>query len=183
MHALTSKRWGRGLDGAGLNAAVADTSLGPISVVASDAGIHCIEFADRESQLRSDLVDCYAGAPRTIGSKLERWLAAIVEQIDCPQDQHRLPLAPVGTPFQRLVWDALCAIEVGRTLSYAELAEQIGKPTAVRAVASGCAANRIAVLIPCHRVLRNDGRLGGYRWGVERKGLLLQREASATRRV
>lgn len=183
MHALISKRLERGLEGTGLTAAVAETSLGPISLVASDEGIHRIEFGARESQLLRDLVDGYPGASLTIGSKVERWLAAIVEQIASPQHQHRLPLAPLGTPFQQRVWEALCATELGATLSYAELAQRIGKPTAARAVASACAANQIAVLIPCHRVLRNDGGLGGYRWGVQRKRTLLQREAWATQSV
>ena len=90
-----------------------------------------------------------------------------------------LPLAPTGTPFQRRVWDALARIPAGRTATYAEVAAAIGSPAAVRAVAQACASNALAVAIPCHRVVRSDGALSGYRWGVDRKRALIERERSA----
>ena len=99
--------------------------------------------------------------------------------IDTPGEPLGLPLAPQGTPFQRRVWQALGEIAAGETLSYTDLAQRIGAPQAVRAVAGACAANPLAVVIPCHRVLRRDGKLAGYRWGEARKRQLLEREAQA----
>ena len=150
----------------------------PILVAASEAGIHRVEFGDDESTLREKLDADYPDATLTIGSDFEQWLTAVVQQIDSPRVQRPLPLDLRGTPFQQRVWEALLEIPLGATRSYTELAMLIGRPTAVRAAASACAANRIAVLIPCHRVLRSDGGLGGYRWGEQRKRTLLQREFS-----
>ncbi|MOA33476.1 Bifunctional transcriptional activator/DNA repair enzyme Ada [compost metagenome] len=104
-------------------------------------------------------------------------LAQVAGFVEAPQRGLDLPLDLRGTPFQQRVWQALRAVAAGSTLSYAELAARIGAPKAVRAVAGACAANVLAVAIPCHRVLRSDGGLSGYRWGVARKRALLQREA------
>ena len=106
-------------------------------------------------------------------------VAKVVGLVEAPKVGLDLPLDVRGTAFQRRVWKALRAIPVGSTASYTEIAERIGSPKAVRAVAGACAANAIAVAIPCHRVLRTDGSLSGYRWGVERKRALLEREAAA----
>ena len=102
----------------------------------------------------------------------------VVAFVEAPNDGLALPLDIRGTAFQRQVWQALQAIPPGRTVSYAELARRIGAPQSVRAVAQACAANALAVAIPCHRVVRTDGALSGYRWGVERKRELLAREAA-----
>ena len=104
-------------------------------------------------------------------------IAGVVALVEMPKLGLDLPLDVRGTPFQRRVWQALCGIPAGATASYAEIAREIGSPGSVRAVAGACAANPIAVAIPCHRVVRSDGKLSGYRWGIERKRALLDREA------
>jgi AraC family transcriptional regulator, regulatory protein of adaptative response / methylated-DNA-[protein]-cysteine methyltransferase len=109
----------------------------------------------------------------------EQLVAKVVGFIEQPTRSVDLPLDIRGTAFQQRVWAALARIPAGKTLSYSELARRVGMPSAVRAVASACAANKLAVAIPCHRVLRNDGALSGYRWGVARKRALLDREARA----
>jgi AraC family transcriptional regulator of adaptative response/methylated-DNA-[protein]-cysteine methyltransferase len=109
----------------------------------------------------------------------EQLVAKVVGLVEQPRKTTDLPLDIRGTAFQQRVWKALARIPAGKTLSYSELAKQVGMPSAVRAVASACAANKLAVAIPCHRVLRNDGALSGYRWGVDRKRALLDREARA----
>jgi methylated-DNA-[protein]-cysteine S-methyltransferase/AraC family transcriptional regulator of adaptative response/methylated-DNA-[protein]-cysteine methyltransferase len=111
--------------------------------------------------------------------RLARDIEKILRFIETPSRGLDLELDIHGTPFQRRVWGALCAIPTGRTVTYAALARRIGEPKAVRAVANACAANAIALAIPCHRVIRSDGTLSGYRWGVERKRALLAREAQA----
>ena len=108
----------------------------------------------------------------------ERWVAEVVGFVEAPRRGLDLPLDVRGTAFQQRVWRALCDIPVGSTASYADIAGKVGAPGAVRAVAQACAANAIAVAIPCHRVVRKDGALSGYRWGVERKRALLEREAT-----
>jgi AraC family transcriptional regulator of adaptative response/methylated-DNA-[protein]-cysteine methyltransferase len=109
----------------------------------------------------------------------ERWVEQAVGLVEAPQLGAELPLDIRGSAFQKRVWSALSRIPAGKTVSYAELATSIGAPTAVRAVAAACAANPLAVAIPCHRVVRSDGALAGYRWGLERKRMLLARESKA----
>jgi len=111
------------------------------------------------------------------GPALDGWLEQIVASIESPGRGLDLPLDIRGTAFRRRVWQALREIPPGETVTYAELAARIGRPGSARAVAGACAANRIAVAIPCHRVIRGDGGLGGYRWGTERKRALLDRES------
>ncbi len=159
--------------------AVAETLFGPILVLATERGILQIHFGDRESELLERLATAWPRVAEDPGDRLQLWLGEIVNRIDSPGKQALTPLDVRGTPFQRRVWDELLATHLGETLTYVALAERIGKPTAVRAVANACAANELAVVIPCHRVLRTDGGLGGYRWGMERKRQLLEREASA----
>src|SRR5690606_9628747 len=112
-------------------------------------------------------------------AEFERLVATIVGFVEAPQLGLDLPLDVRGTAFQQRVWQALRGIPAGSTASYSEIAQRIGSPNSVRAVAAACAANTLAVAIPCHRVVRNDGALSGYRWGVERKRTLLDREAHA----
>ncbi|MBN9024824.1 MAG: methylated-DNA--[protein]-cysteine S-methyltransferase, partial [Rhizobiales bacterium] len=112
-------------------------------------------------------------------AEFEALVARVVGFVEAPQLGLDLPLDVRGTAFQQRVWQALRAIPAGETASYRDIAERIGAPTAMRAVAGACAANAIAVAIPCHRVVRNDGALSGYRWGVERKRALLEKEAQA----
>ena len=107
----------------------------------------------------------------------KKWVVQILAHLESPQRSLNLPLDIRGTAFQRLVWKALREIPPGSTASYTDIAEKIGRPKAARAVARACASNKIAVAIPCHRVVRRSGRLGGYRWGTERKRAMLEREA------
>lgn len=125
-----------------------------------------------------DLQDKFPNAELIGGdAQYEALMAQVVGLIEAPENGLALPLDIRGTAFQQRVWRALQAIPVGETVSYADIARRIGAPKAVRAVAGACAANMLAVAIPCHRVVRNDGTLSGYRWGVDRKKALLEKEA------
>lgn len=157
--------------------AIAQCTLGALLVAASDKGICSILLGDDPEALVRDLQDRFARA-RLVGADpaFERWVAQVVGFVEAPRLGLDLPLDLRGTAFQRRVWDALRRIPAGQTVSYAALARQLGQPRAVRAVAQACAANPVAVAVPCHRVVRTDGSLSGYRWGVERKRLLLARE-------
>ncbi|WP_122137295.1 methylated-DNA--[protein]-cysteine S-methyltransferase, partial [Serratia marcescens] len=129
-------------------------------------------------QLVQDLQDKFPNAELIGGdAQYEALMAQVVGLIEAPENGLALPLDIRGTAFQQRVWRALQAIPVGETVSYADIARRIGAPKAVRAVAGACAANMLAVAIPCHRVVRNDGTLSGYRWGVDRKKALLEKEA------
>ncbi len=157
--------------------AIGQCSLGAILVAASTRGVCAISIGDDADPLVRDLQDRFTHA-RLIGAdaEFEQWVARVVGFVEAPRIGLDLPLDIRGTAFQQRVWQALRAIPPGSTLSYTELAARIGLPKAVRAVASACAANVLAVAIPCHRVVRTDGSLSGYRWGVARKRALLDRE-------
>jgi AraC family transcriptional regulator, regulatory protein of adaptative response / methylated-DNA-[protein]-cysteine methyltransferase len=160
--------------------ALRDCSLGLALIGASADGLCALMLGDdRETLLRAARArfpDAEAGEG---GADFESLATRALELIEQPGQGWDLPLDIEGTPFQRRVWKALCEIPRGSTTSYAQIAERIGQPRAARAVAGACAANRIAVAIPCHRVVRGDGDLAGYRWGVARKRELLAREAAA----
>ncbi|MEI9850293.1 MAG: bifunctional DNA-binding transcriptional regulator/O6-methylguanine-DNA methyltransferase Ada [Sphingomonas sp.] len=158
--------------------AVGQTTLGAILVASSGKGVAAILLGDDPDALVRDLQDRFPRA-RLVGADqdYEALVARVVGLIELPGIGVDLPLDVRGTVFQQRVWRALRQIPVGETVSYAEIARRIGSPTAVRAVAGACAANNLAVAIPCHRVVRNDGALSGYAWGVERKRVLLAREA------
>ena len=157
--------------------AVGQSSLGAVLVARSDKGVCAILLGDDPDALVRDLQDRFPRA-RLIGGDqaFEKLVARVVGLVEAPRLGADLPLDVRGTAFQRRVWQALQAIPPGRTASYAEIARAIGAPGSVRAVAGACAANPVAVAIPCHRVVRSDGGLSGYRWGVERKQSLLARE-------
>jgi len=158
--------------------AIAECSLGAILVAASDKGICAISLGDDAELLARELQDRFPNANLIGGdAEFEALVARVVGFVEAPQFGLDLPLDVRGTAFQQRVWQALRDIPAGETASYAEIAERIGSPKAVRAVAGACAANAIAVAIPCHRVIKNDGALSGYRWGVERKRALLAKEA------
>lgn len=161
-----------------LRFALGSCSLGDILVAASERGVCAILLGDDPEQLLQELQDSFSNA-ELIGAdaEFEQWVAQVVGFVEAPGIGLDLPLDVRGTAFQERVWQALRAIPVGSTASYAEVARLIGAPTASRAVAQACGANRLAVAIPCHRVVRSDGTLSGYRWGVERKRQLLAREA------
>jgi AraC family transcriptional regulator of adaptative response/methylated-DNA-[protein]-cysteine methyltransferase len=154
------------------------TALGQLLVAQSLDGICALLLGDDAAVLKADLAHRFPKAGLVEDGALAAFPKAAALMAD-PSAKVDLPLDPRGTEFQRSVWNALCGIPAGQTVSYAELAGRIGKPDAVRAVASACGANPIAVVIPCHRVLRSDGALSGYRWGVARKQQLLAAEARA----
>ncbi len=158
--------------------AVGQCSLGSILVAQSDRGVCAILMGDDPDRLARDLQDRFPRAHLIGGDEnFERLVAKVVGWVEAPRLGVDLPLDLRGTVFQQRVWQALREIPAGKTVSYTELAKRIGSPKAVRAVAGACAANPLAVAIPCHRVVRSDGTLSGYRWGVERKRVLLAREA------
>ncbi len=181
-HALgmSPRRFRRGGEATDIYFAVAQCSLGAMLVAQSAKGVCAILLGDTPEALVHDLQERFAQA-NLIGAdaRFEQQVAQVVGFIEAPQRSLGLPLDVRGTAFQLRVWQALRAIPAGTTLSYAELAQRIGAPTAARAVARACAANHLAVAIPCHRVVRTDGALSGYRWGIERKRELLRREAGA----
>jgi AraC family transcriptional regulator, regulatory protein of adaptative response / methylated-DNA-[protein]-cysteine methyltransferase len=161
--------------------AVGESSLGAILVAASDRGVCAILMGNDPDELVRDLQDRFAEAELVGGdTQFEQLVACVVGFIEAPKIGLGLPLDVRGTVFQQRVWLALAKIPAGTTASYAEVAERIGAPKAVRAVARACGQNPLAVAIPCHRVVRSDGALSGYRWGIERKRTLLAREAPAT---
>jgi AraC family transcriptional regulator of adaptative response/methylated-DNA-[protein]-cysteine methyltransferase len=179
MLGMTPSRYRAGGTDEDIRFAVGQSSLGAILVASSDKGVAAILMGEDPEALVQDLQDRFPRA-RLIGgdTDYERLVARVVGFIEAPQIGLDLPLDVRGTAFQQRVWRALGQIPPAKTMSYAEIARLIGAPKAVRAVAGACASNRIAVAIPCHRVVRNDGSLSGYAWGVERKRALLAREAA-----
>jgi AraC family transcriptional regulator of adaptative response/methylated-DNA-[protein]-cysteine methyltransferase len=159
--------------------AIGECSLGSILVARSERGICAISLGDDPEALARELQDRFPHA-RLIGddAAFAALVARVVGFVEAPGLGLDLPLDVRGTAFQQRVWQALREIPPGATASYAEIAERIGAPKSVRAVAQACGANPLAVAIPCHRVVRQDGHLSGYRWGVQRKQALLEREAS-----
>jgi AraC family transcriptional regulator of adaptative response/methylated-DNA-[protein]-cysteine methyltransferase len=157
--------------------AIGETSLGAILVARSQRGVCAISLGDDADALLRELQDRFPRAELIGGDEaFETLVAQVVGLIEQPGIGHELPLDVRGTAFQQRVWQALRQIPAGETASYAQVAQRIGSPKSVRAVAGACAANTLAVAIPCHRVVRSDGALSGYRWGVERKRELLSRE-------
>jgi AraC family transcriptional regulator of adaptative response/methylated-DNA-[protein]-cysteine methyltransferase len=155
-------------------------SLGAILVAASAKGVCAILFGDDPDALLRDLQERFPRATLTGNAPQFRELAAkVIGFVDDPASEPDFPLDLRGTDFQQQVWAALRGIPAGQTASYLDVAKRIGAPDAVRAVAQACAANPVAVAIPCHRVVKSDGDLSGYRWGVDRKRRLLNREAVA----
>jgi AraC family transcriptional regulator of adaptative response/methylated-DNA-[protein]-cysteine methyltransferase len=177
---MTPKTFRAGGANAVIRFAVGECSLGAILVAASERGVCAILMGDDPDTLARDLQDRFPKADLIGGdTQFELLVAKVVGFVEMPKLGLDLPLDVRGTAFQQRVWQALREIPAGSTVSYAEIARRIGSPNAVRAVAGACAANALAIAIPCHRVVRNDGNLSGYRWGVERKRALLEREAKA----
>jgi AraC family transcriptional regulator of adaptative response/methylated-DNA-[protein]-cysteine methyltransferase len=157
--------------------AVGECSLGSVLVAQSRKGVCAILLGDDPERLVRDLQDRFPRASLVAGdTAFDRTVASVVAFVDTPGTGFDLPLDVRGTAFQRRVWQALNEIPSGSTASYEEIARRLGAPHGARAVARACAANTIAVAIPCHRVVRTDGSLSGYRWGVERKMKLLEKE-------
>ena len=176
---MTPSRFRAGGEGTSIRFAVGECSLGSVLVGATGQGVCAILLGDDPAVLVRNLEDRFPKAQLVGGdAAFERLVAQVVGLVEAPGTGAALPLDVRGTAFQQRVWQALRAIPAGSTASYAEIARRIGAPKAVRGVAQACAANPVAVAIPCHRVVRSDGSMAGYRWGIERKRVLLERERS-----
>jgi AraC family transcriptional regulator, regulatory protein of adaptative response / methylated-DNA-[protein]-cysteine methyltransferase len=174
---MTPKTFRGGGSGTTIRFAIGESWLGPILVASSEKGVCAILLGDDPEALVRDLQDRFPRAEFIGGDEdFERLVATVVGFLENPSSGLDLPLDIRGTAFQQRVWEALRQIPAGSTASYAEIAGRIGQPKSVRAVAQACAANHLAVAVPCHRVVKTDGALSGYRWGIERKGRLLRRE-------
>ena len=175
---MTPTAFRSGGRGAQIRFAIGACSLGAILVASTEQGICAILIDDDPDVLVRDLQDRFPKA-ELIGAEpeYEQVVSRVVGMVERPELGLDLPLDVRGTAFQQRVWQVLRGIPAGRTVSYAELAQLVGSPQGARAVAGACAANALAVAIPCHRVVRNDGSISGYRWGVDRKAALLDREA------
>ncbi|MFL2546688.1 MAG: bifunctional DNA-binding transcriptional regulator/O6-methylguanine-DNA methyltransferase Ada [Candidatus Rariloculaceae bacterium] len=168
------RQGGKGMD---IEFTIADSSMGRLLVAATPNGICCIELGDEDTALVPSLGKRFPAAKLAENrEQLRDWVAAISEYIRTPVKGLDLPLDIQGTAFQHRVWEALQEIPAGTTASYSEIANAIGQPSGQRAVASAYGANKLALAVPCHRVIQTDGNLGGYRWGLERKKELLKRE-------
>ena len=178
---MTPKSYRTGGKGESLTWACRDTVLGPLLMAATDRGVCFAQFGDSESALVAQLEAEFPSARLLAYSgqsspQLEQWIDALNAYLQNRQPRPEVPLDLKGTAFQIKVWEFLLSLKDGDVMSYAEVARAIDNPGAVRAAASACGKNRIAVLVPCHRILRGDGGLGGYRWGLERKRALLDAE-------
>ncbi len=164
-------------EGQSIRYATTGTSLGPLLVASTERGICSISLGDSAEALVERLKKRFPKAELADDAEFRATLGCVVSLIERPGERFDLPLDIRGTAFQRQVWEALRLIPRGTTLTYAELATLIGRPSSVRAVANACGANELAVVIPCHRIVRTNGGLGGYRWGIERKRALLEVES------
>lgn len=150
--------------------------LGPLLVAGTERGVCALYLGEDERHLMAELAREIGPTSAPAAEALVGWAKAIAESLHPGAVAPEVPLDVRGTAFQRRVWDALRAIPPGTTRTYRQVAESLGMPTAARAVARGCATNAVSILIPCHRVVRGDGGLGGYRWGLDRKQRLLELE-------
>jgi AraC family transcriptional regulator of adaptative response/methylated-DNA-[protein]-cysteine methyltransferase len=179
---MTPDKYRRGAIAAMIRYTCADSPLGRMLIAATEKGICAIQFARTDGELIEGLKREFPFAQRkTDGGALQSWVNALLRHLRGKDLNSSLPLDIRATAFQRRVWAYLQSIPFGETKSYSEVAKAIGKPRACRAVARACATNPVAVAIPCHRVVREDGSMGGYRWGVQRKKALLQMERGAGR--
>jgi AraC family transcriptional regulator of adaptative response/methylated-DNA-[protein]-cysteine methyltransferase len=181
---MTPATYGRGGKGMRIIYTIANCGLGRLLVAATERGICSVALGDTDADLTAGLFAEYPNASidakdTSISPRLNLWLEKVLAGLKGRTPRPELPLDIQATAFQWRVWEELRRIPSGETRSYQQIAEAIGKPKAVRAVASACASNHAALIIPCHRVIRGDKSLGGYRWGIERKKKLLQQEQSA----
>jgi AraC family transcriptional regulator, regulatory protein of adaptative response / methylated-DNA-[protein]-cysteine methyltransferase len=179
---MTPATYGRGGRGMRITFTIADSPLGRLLVAATERGVCSVTLGDSDAELTRALFAEYPEASidskdTSISPSLNLWLDCVLDTLKGAQRRVELPMDIQATAFQWRVWEELRRIPFGSTRSYQEIAKAIGKPSAVRAVARACASNRLALVIPCHRVIRGDKSLGGYRWGLERKQKLLEREA------
>ena len=157
---------------------LADCSLGRVLLAATEQGVVALYLGDADAPLEEALRQVHPGAEKANADSthLSAWLEKVHDYLSGRNLSLDLPLDVTGTAFQQRVWQELQAIPIGRTRSYGEIARQVGRPTAARAVARACATNQVSLVIPCHRVVRETGQLGGYRWGLDRKRRLLDQE-------
>jgi AraC family transcriptional regulator of adaptative response/methylated-DNA-[protein]-cysteine methyltransferase len=174
---MTPAAYRRGGRGAGINYTIAGCPLGRLLVAATEKGVCAVRLGDSDKELEAALRTEYSEAEIHRDDKsLGEWVGALVDHLQGKHPRLDLPLDVQATAFQLSVWKKLREIPYGSTRSYSEVARAIGRPSAVRAVARACATNPVALVIPCHRVVRENQSLGGYRWGIERKRALLERE-------
>ena len=183
---MTPATYGRGGKGMQIVYTIADSRLGRLLVAATERGVCSVALGDSDSELTAKLFEEYPQASidskdTKISPSLNLWLSSVLDNLNGKTSRIDLPLDIQATAFQWRVWEELRQIPFGSTRSYQEIAKAIGKPNAVRAVARACASNHAALIIPCHRVIRGDKSLGGYRWGLERKKKLLQSEREQNR--
>ena len=179
---MTPGTYGRGGKGMRIVFTIAGSPLGRLLVAATERGVCAVTIGDSDQELTRNLFAEYPNASidskdTSISPSLNLWLERVLDSLNGEARPIALPMDVQATAFQRRVWEELRRIPFGSTRSYQEIAKAIGKPDAVRAVASACARNRLALVIPCHRVIRGDKSLGGYRWGLERKQKLLENES------
>jgi AraC family transcriptional regulator of adaptative response/methylated-DNA-[protein]-cysteine methyltransferase len=184
---MTPTEYRSGGKGLTISYASARTPVGLLMIGATDRGICFLQFADNDEILVQELARQFPAAaiqamPVSHKRQFQHWMAALNRHLRGLQPQLDLPLDVRGTAFQLIVWRYLQQLPYGEVRSYAEVAAGIGKPSAARAVARACATNQVALLIPCHRVVRGSGELGGYRWGLQRKRVLLDTERAASQR-
>ena len=181
---MTPATYRRGGLGMNISYTIVACALGRVLVAATQRGISAVYLGERDADLTASLRHEYPRAQIRRGpGEHANWVRAIVRHLAGSNPHLHLPTAVVATAFQRRVWEALRAIPMGTTRTYAEVARSIGQPKAIRAVARACATNPTAIVVPCHRVVRSDGTLAGYRWGVERKKSLLEAERREAKRV
>src|ERR1700676_3845438 len=180
---MTPATYRQGGQGMQISYTITDCSLGRVLVAATGRGISAVYLGDNDEPLAAALRKEYPQAEiRHSSEEHSQWVRAIVRHLAGSQPQLDLPTDVAATAFQRRVWGALRAIPFGTTRTYSEVARSLGRPTATRAVARACATNPISIVVPCHRVVRTDGSLGGYRWGLHRKQLLLEQETRNAKR-
>jgi AraC family transcriptional regulator, regulatory protein of adaptative response / methylated-DNA-[protein]-cysteine methyltransferase len=176
---MTPASYRKGGEGMQIGYTVANTTLGKVLVAATERGISAVYFGENESELAQELRREYAKAEIIRAAEgNQRWLKEVVRRVEGSAPSVELPLDVQATAFQRRVWQELQKIPRGTTRTYTQVAKSLGKPRSVRAVAKACATNPVSIVVPCHRVIRADGTLAGYRWGLLRKEKLLEREAA-----
>ena len=179
---MTPATYRKGGQGMKIGYTIAKSPLGKVLVAATERGVSAVYLGDAESTLISELREEYSRAEiAPAPDAFQRWVGEIVQRIEGKQPRLELPLDLQATAFQRRVWQELQRIPRGRTRTYSQVARSLGQPKAVRAVARACARNPVSIVVPCHRVIREDGALAGYRWGISRKEQLLAQERAATK--
>ncbi len=179
---MTPAAYQKGGKGMQLNYTFAESPLGKVLVAATERGVSAVYIGGTEEKLKAELRDEYPRAEiAPAKNSYQRWVGEIVRQIEGKPASSELPLDVQGTAFQRRVWQELQRIPRGATRTYTQVAKSLGQPRAVRAVARACATNPVSIVVPCHRVIREDGKLAGYRWGLGRKEQLLEAERTAAK--